>query len=157
MKFGLAQKVLLKIRKQPDEESLNRVVKKLEDEYNFCYTYTAQQAVFHMQPDFERMEDRGQRNSFFPNLEGEYRETDEKTNLSITFRPVKTVSAFLRFFFGFAVFLEAFCILIFVFGGMDTLLPMAAPVFISFFGYLLAYFSILNSAKKIIAVIEKCL
>ena len=157
MKFGLTHKFSLQVRKQPDEESLNRVVTKLEEEYNYCYTYTAQQAGFRMQPNHERLAERWLSSSFFPNLEGEYLETDEKPNLLITFRPVKFASAFLRFFFGFAIFLEAFCLLIFVFGEMDTLLPMAVPVFISFFAYLLAYFSIANSAKKIIVVIEKYL
>lgn len=162
MKFGLTHKFSLQVRKQPDDESLNHLVTKLEDDCNTHFSCCVNDQQFQMNPErFVRMYSdvcsNEYYNCFVTDVKGEFSETDAQNNLLLTCRPTKRIRIFLSCCFGFLAFAELCIVLALTFGGTEDWWVLLFPFSIGAVAYLISYFGTAHFVKKIIAAIEKCL
>jgi len=97
------------------------------------------------------------RNSFTPEITISVSQCDEKTELHLTGRPVKSVRRFVKMFISFSLLLGVLELAIAAFSGLDSLIPLFIPFVMSILGYFMCKFATKADFQTVVNTISKVL
>lgn len=146
MKRGFSKTYSIKLPRPITEAFLYTVRDRIERKYDIPYITEITPTGFTMIPKFKLFST--QRNSFWPEINAE--RADSPDTYLITCRPPHFVRLFMKFWFSFFAFMEAFILLLSK-GSID--LMALAPIYMMLMGYFITKLATHFSANKIIDMI----
>ena len=131
---------------------LNDLPKSIRKHTDWNYTCTQTDSGYYLKPTFRDMP---YRNSFVPEIDVVVSHNDAQTIMYMNGQPVKFVRVFMAIWFGFALMMEVFLLVLACTSNLDSLFPVFIPLIMCAFGYLLCKIATGATFRSVVKAIQK--
>lgn len=154
MRFGFKKETSLTTLLPITEDFIINILTDILNDYDMMYTHTISKNGFCLKPKFNVS---FRKNSFWPEVTGEFSKQDSQTDIHISCRPVKLICYFFYLFTLFSLFIEVVCVITAFTNGFANIFPLLIPLFLCIFAYLLVSIGSTVCSNRIIRIIKKAI
>ena len=131
---------------------LNNLPQLIRKHTDWDYSCVQTDRGYFLKPTFRNMP---YRNSFVPEIDIVVTRNDAQTVLCMSGRPVKFVRIFMAIWFGFALMMEVFLLVLAITSNLNSLFPVFIPIIMCVFGYVLCKIATRATFKSVMKAIQK--